>query len=96
MDPPAAPDVEKGIALSLCNIFLPAASARPGAKLLLTILAHYAMERTRLVVALDGLARQETLDILYRNSDGGSSPLDIVQLEIRFPLMAKKTTGSTL
>ena len=64
MDLPAAPDVEEGVALSLCNMFLPAASARPGAKLLLTVSAHCAEGRARLVVALDGLAGQETLDIL--------------------------------
>ena len=65
MDPPAASDVEEGGALSLCNLSLPAASARLGAKLLLTVSAHCAEGRARLVVALDGLAGQETLDILY-------------------------------
>ena len=44
MDPPAASDMEKGDALSLCNLSLPTASARLGAKLLLTVLAHCAEE----------------------------------------------------
>ena len=40
---------------------------------------------------------QETLDILDRDSKGGSSPLDIRLLELNSPLMAKEhRTSSTL